>query len=616
MPIKHQFLPYDQLNLESLEKFWDENLKLHDFEKITSTETIAKCFLIKERLEQAIKTEFKNESFDNVLKSLTETEAEDETLINKLRLFWINQQGSVHCVDAFVGGVAAQEIIKGITGKFTPIKQLFCVDFEELLDAELVEKAKEFDREKIDSIVKEGGKYGALRLLLGADLLDKLKKSKVFMVGSGAIGCELLKNYAMIGLGSEGEGGVTLTDPDNIELSNLSRQFLFREKHISKPKSLVAASVVEAMNPDYKDKIVARLERVSEESEAIFSDEFFASKTLCLNALDNLKARVYMDQRCVRNHVPLLESGTLGPKGHVQVILPLLTENYSQVRDASEEQNIPVCTLKMFPEEALHCMEWAKDRFEFYFAQLPKTCVRVLEEFQKSGSLESLDLKVQKSVLKFLRKKPSSVGDSISQARRLFQKLFHNKIRQLLHVYPLDFATKDGKLFWTLPKRPPVALDFQPETLCLKFVESFARLNSRVWGLAEEVLDRDALIAQLEKEVVEPFQPKDSAAAQIRKEVEKGAGGAQKEQEADKSEQKDDKNEQKDAEDVKEEKEEEEVKAEDDQALAALSASAVRRLPSVWSDSTTPQPNVSNGRLRSSTTTRCAGSCRFINSAK
>lgn len=43
------------------------------------------------------------------------------------------------------------------------------------------------------------------------------------MVGAGAIGCELMKNYCMIGLGSGENGKITLTDPDIIELSNLSR---------------------------------------------------------------------------------------------------------------------------------------------------------------------------------------------------------------------------------------------------------------------------------------------------------------------------------------------------------------------------------------------------------
>ena len=62
------------------------------------------------------------------------------------------------------------------------------------------------------------------------------------MVGVGAIGCELLKNYATISLSTN--GGIVITDPDIIELSNLNRQFLFREKHIRKPKSSVAAASI------------------------------------------------------------------------------------------------------------------------------------------------------------------------------------------------------------------------------------------------------------------------------------------------------------------------------------------------------------------------------------
>lgn len=47
-------------------------------------------------------------------------------------------------------------------------------------------------------------------------------------MGAGAIGCELLKNFAMMGLAS-GEGEVIVTDMDTIEKSNLNRQFLFRQ---------------------------------------------------------------------------------------------------------------------------------------------------------------------------------------------------------------------------------------------------------------------------------------------------------------------------------------------------------------------------------------------------
>jgi len=78
--------------------------------------------------------------------------------------------------------------------------------------------------------------------LLGKDLYDKVTNCKLFMIGAGAIGCELLKNYAMLGIGSGEEGRIMLTDPDVIEVSNLNRQFLFREKHLRFSKSSTAAA--------------------------------------------------------------------------------------------------------------------------------------------------------------------------------------------------------------------------------------------------------------------------------------------------------------------------------------------------------------------------------------
>ncbi len=95
------------------------------------------------------------------------------------------------------------------------------------------------------------------------------------MVGSGAIGCELLKNFAMLGIGSQGDGRIIITDPDMIEHSNLSRQFLFREKHIRKPKSYTAANSIISMNPDMNGHVVALLDKVCPATNNIFNDYFY-----------------------------------------------------------------------------------------------------------------------------------------------------------------------------------------------------------------------------------------------------------------------------------------------------------------------------------------------------
>jgi len=73
--------------------------------------------------------------------------------------------------------------------------------------------------------------------IYGREVQEKLGKIKTFMVGAGALGCEYIKTFALMGVGCGLEGRVHCTDNDNIEVSNLNRQFLFRKNHVGKSKS-------------------------------------------------------------------------------------------------------------------------------------------------------------------------------------------------------------------------------------------------------------------------------------------------------------------------------------------------------------------------------------------
>jgi ubiquitin-activating enzyme E1 len=67
-------------------------------------------------------------------------------------------------------------------------------------------------------------------------------KPKIFLVGAGVIKCEHLENMVVVmGVWCGEKGLVTITDMDNLKLSNHSRQFLFRQGDIQKPKSETAA---------------------------------------------------------------------------------------------------------------------------------------------------------------------------------------------------------------------------------------------------------------------------------------------------------------------------------------------------------------------------------------
>lgn len=202
-----------------------------------------------------------------------------------------------------------------------------------------------------------------------------------------------------------------------------------------------------------------------------------------LNALDNVNARRYVDQRCMANKIPLIDSGTLGTKGHIQTIIPNKTESYTSKNDPESSTEIPVCTLKMFPEEADHCIEWSRDKFEKLFFKIPQILENLIEMYDVDK--KNCSIKDVKKVLGILSAQSSNIfEDFIPWARKKFEKYFVNDVKQLLHVYPPEHKLKDGKLFWTLPKRLPQPLSFDAnDEMCQMFIQSMATIMSRVFHI-------------------------------------------------------------------------------------------------------------------------------------
>ena len=197
------------------------------------------------------------------------------------------------------------------------------------------------------------------------------------MIGAGALGCEFVKAFALMGVGCSDEGRVTVTDNDNIEVSNLNRQFLFRKNNVGESKSKTACNIAKdinnALNVDSHQLFVAQ------ETEHIFNDEFWESLSFVVNAVDNINARLYVDKRCVWYEKPLLESGTLGTKANSQMIIPHKTKCYGDSIDPPEE-SIPMCTLRNFPSQIEHCIEWGRDIFNRIFVDTPNNAALYLEK--------------------------------------------------------------------------------------------------------------------------------------------------------------------------------------------------------------------------------------------
>lgn len=188
----------------------------------------------------------------------------EELNIKVLEELAFQATGELSPVIAVIGGFAAQEVLKAISAKFHPMVQHLYFDSLESLPAILPTEA---DAAPI------GSRYDGQIAVFGKTFQEKIANHRQFLVGSGAIGCEMLKNWSLMGLAAGSNGVIHVTDLDTIEKSNLNRQFLFRAKDLGKFKSETAAAAVAEMNPDLQGHIKSYQESVGPDTESTYRPE-------------------------------------------------------------------------------------------------------------------------------------------------------------------------------------------------------------------------------------------------------------------------------------------------------------------------------------------------------
>nr|XP_023929383.1 ubiquitin-activating enzyme E1 1 isoform X1 [Quercus suber] len=425
-----------------------------------------------------------------------------------LRHFAFGAKAVLNPMAAMFGGIVGQEVVKACSGKFHPLYQFFYFDSVESLPTEPLDSSDFRPR---------NSRYDAQISVFGSKLQKKLEDAQVFIVGSGALGCEFLKNVALMGVSCGDQGKLTITDDDVIEKSNLSRQFLFRDWNIGQAKSTVAASATALINP--RLNIEALQNRVGPETENVFDDTFWENLNVVINALDNVNARLYVDQRCLYFQKPLLESGTLGAKCNTQMVIPHLTENYGASRDPPEKQ-APMCTVHSFPHNIDHCLTWARSEFEGLLEKTPAEVNAYLSNpseystaMMNAGDAQARDN--LERVLECLDKERCEIfQDCITWARLKFEDYFVNRVKQLIYTFPEDAATSTGAPFWSAPKRFPHPLQFSSaDPGHLHFVMAAAILRAETFGIPipDWVKNPKKLAEAVDKVMVPDFEPKKDA---------------------------------------------------------------------------------------------------------
>jgi adenylyltransferase/sulfurtransferase len=158
--------------------------------------------------------------------------------------------------------------------------------------------------------IDEDDRYSRLRLISWWRQ-ERLAAAKILVVGSGALGNEVMKNLALVGVGT-----IYLIDFDVVEPSNLSRSVLFRAHDGGKPKALVAASRALELNPEIN--IVAMHGDVITD----LGLGLFAEVDLVIGCLDNREARLWVNRQCWKTSTPWIDAGIQEIQGVVKVFVP------------------------------------------------------------------------------------------------------------------------------------------------------------------------------------------------------------------------------------------------------------------------------------------------------
>ena len=465
------------IGLLALNRFYKEKNQLPELNNEEHSRELLK--IGKELYEKKLKDKvpWLNENVE-----ISEEEEEEEEEIENLEEIFekillrlsLWARAEISPITSFLGGISAQEIIK-YTGKYKPIYQWIWFDFSETVEnlGEDINRNLKNDR------------YDDQIAIYGNKIQNRLANSNVFIIGAGALGCEYLKTFALMGISTNKEKKVTITDNDTIEISNLNRQFLFNYDNVGQLKSLIACKTVKEMNQNFN--CFSMHNKIGIENENIFNEEFWKKQNYIINAVDNVEARTYIQSQSLIYKNILIDSGTLGTVANSQVIIPNKTIKYSEPKKQdSEQEAIAMCTLRNFPTLIVHCIEWARDKFDGYFIKILQSLMRFCQSKEKFyEELEKIDnvdfeISILENVIEYTKLiLNKNYDDSLEIAFNEYITQYNNNILQILADHPPDSTNQDGSKYWTSNKRQPIPLPFDPENeLIILYIKKYADILS------------------------------------------------------------------------------------------------------------------------------------------
>jgi ubiquitin-like 1-activating enzyme E1 B len=356
---------------------------------------------------------------------------------------------------------------------------------------------------------------------LGKDVFARIQTCRVLVVGAGGIGCELVKNLANMGFRR-----VDVLDLDTIDVSNLNRQLLFRPPHVGKAKYIVACQVAMEMmgsgNGDASDNGMSNGASNDDSSNnhslpllykahhgnvcenSVCNLHFVQEFDLVLNALDNLTARRRVNRLCLAAKVPLVEAGTTGYLGQVNVIDKESGVACYECQTQETPTVYPICTIRSTPSLPVHTIVWAKEFYKLVIGD-PVADSMLYEDVQASEPSTYMD-----AVMELRQAVANKDAVAVKEATyKVIKTIYHDEINKQLAMdrykaarkQPVTLSLEDCQIgLDPAQTRPPTANGRPMEWM------------NRIWSNHESISELAMCIQQaMTAETVVPAFDKDDS---------------------------------------------------------------------------------------------------------
>ncbi len=180
-----------------------------------------------------------------------------------------------------------------------------------ILNGNVLEESKKVSNYSSDSIKIEIDYIWSRQLLMwGLKGQNRIRNSTVFIAGAGALGNEVTKNLAMLGIKR-----LIIVDNDYVELSNINRMIFFDREDVGRSKAIVLA---EKINKRFPYVEVWASEQTLEDIPTMY----YLKSNLIMSCLDNMLSRIFLTSVSKKYDIPIIDGGISGYHARVQTYIP------------------------------------------------------------------------------------------------------------------------------------------------------------------------------------------------------------------------------------------------------------------------------------------------------